>query len=173
MRGHRNLCERVAPINTRFRLTDLGGNIFYVLWYNVLEDWNMKFSVIMASIAAAYVLIILILELLIWRTQPAMDSGVTLTIKDGNETITRVLYGHEAGGSLYVSSNHWFRSWYWAALRNPEIQVVYAGEVTTRIAKAVTPDSKDGELASYEMGFILRLICGFAPRKFLKLELPG
>ncbi len=126
-----------------------------------------------ASIVAAYVALVLIAETLIWRIQPSMDGGVTLFTKsDGEEQIERTVYGYKHEGTLYVSSNHWFRSWYHAALKNPDINVLREDSTNPQpyTASAVAGDEHSKVAEGYNMGFFLRFLCGFAPSKLLRLE---
>lgn len=126
---------------------------------------------IASYILVGYVAILLATEVLVWRVQPAMDGGVRLAIRsDDGEQIERTVYGHIFDGTLYVSSNHWFRSWYRAALKNPEIDVIRDGESQPYRASVVVGEEHSRVLQSYNMGFFLRLLCGFAPSKFLRLE---
>jgi hypothetical protein len=122
-------------------------------------------------ILVGYVVLVLLAELFIWRVQPTMDGGVTIvvTLDDGTR-IVRNLFGFEHDGRLYISSNHWFRRWYAAALENPEIEVTREG--ITRPFTAVDVDGEEYDRLSshYKMGAVLRFICGFAPSKFLRLD---
>lgn len=124
-----------------------------------------------ASILAIYIGVVLLAEVLAWRLQPSMTGGVTLRIEDRNgATIERVVYGHVQDDTLYVSSNHWFRSWYRALRRMDELEVVRDGDTQRYRAVEVIGDERARVLESYTMGFPLRLLCGFAPRRLLRLE---
>ncbi len=130
----------------------------------------MAFLEVLASIIIGYFLLLLLLEAVIWKAQPSMDSGVTLFINQGGTVFARKLYGFDYHNKLYVSSNHWFRQWYYAILEEPQIAVEHAGAI-----KPVTAVPIDGEELSevareYKMGVVLRLMCGFAPRRFLRLD---
>ncbi|MGI9328950.1 MAG: hypothetical protein ACR2PZ_27280 [Pseudomonadales bacterium] len=117
-----------------------------------------------------YVALLLLLEAVIWKTQPNMESGVTLFVNRGNDVVARKLYGFEYGDKLYVSSNHWFRRWYYALLEAPLIDVEHAGEIKPYIAIPIEGSERAEIAREYQMGFILRLLCGFAPRRFLRLD---
>ena len=106
-----------------------------------------------------------------WRLQPTMEGGVTITVTGKNgQPIVRNLYGFEFEDSLYVSSNHWFRRWYNAARKNPDVRVTREGVTRAFTAVAVRGAEHHRVLESYVMGPVLRLICGFAPSRFLRLE---
>ena len=131
----------------------------------------MKYLNIMLCILAGYTVLVLLAETLVWRIQPTMDGGVTITVTpDGYTPIQRHLYGFERDGTLFVSSNHWFRKWYIAALKNPDVEITRDGVTRPFTAEAVHGEEHERLSREYSMGFVLRLICGFAPSKFLRLE---
>lgn len=117
-----------------------------------------------------YIALLLLLELAIWKLQPSMDSGVTLLIGSEDTVTSRKVYGFEHEGGLYVSSNHWFRSWYHAVLKNPIIDVECSGKIKPYKAILLEGDDRERIANAYQMSLIFRLLCGFAPRRFLKLE---
>ena len=131
----------------------------------------MKYLYVMLNLLAGYAVLVLLAEVLVWRIQPTMDGGVTITVTpDGDTPIQRNLYGFERDGTLFVSSNHWFRQWYNAALENPRVEVTRDGVTRPFTAEAVHGEEHERLSKEYNMGFVLRLICGFAPSKFLRLE---
>jgi hypothetical protein len=131
----------------------------------------MNYLNIMLYTLVGYAALVLLAATLIWRIQPAMDGGVTITVTpDGDTPIQRNLYGFERDGTLFVSSNHWFRQWYNAALENPDVDVTLDGVTRPFTAEAVQGEEHERLSREYNMGFVLRLICGFAPSKFLRLE---
>lgn len=74
----------------------------------------MVFEILVLA-AIGYLILLLLLELVVWQVQPDMEDAVTLHVQTGDTVVTRKLYGLEQQGTLYVASNHWFRSWYHAA----------------------------------------------------------
>lgn len=122
-------------------------------------------------LVGGYVCLLLLLELVIWKAQPDMENGVTLFVGSGNSVTARKLYGFELDDNLYVSSNHWFRKWYYAVLDNPNITVKHAGKVKPCKAIPLEGDERGRVAKAYQMNFVLRLMCGFAPRHFLRLDL--
>ena len=131
----------------------------------------MNVMIVAGCVLSAYVLIVLATEALVWRVQPSMEGAITLVIQTGaGSHIQRTVYGHTYDGKLYVSSNHWFRSWYRAALANPKIAVGDESQTQPYTVHAVLGEEHARVLQSYDMGFFLRLLCGFAPRKLLRLE---
>ena len=125
---------------------------------------------IVVAAVGVYVLLLLLLEAVIWKVQPSMDNGVTLHVNRGGSRFTRKLYGFEYGDKLYVSSNHWFRRWYHAILDNPQIDVEQSGEKNPFLAVPIDGEERAEVNREYKMGFILRMMCGFAPRRFLRLD---
>ena len=125
---------------------------------------------IILIVIAGYVALLLLLEAVVWKVQPNMDSGVTLFVSRGDDVLTRKLYGFKHHNKLYVSSNHWFRQWYQAVLENPNIDVEHEGEAKPYTAVPISGDERAEIARAYKMGFVLRLMCGFAPRRFLRLD---
>lgn len=122
---------------------------------------------------AGYVTLLLLLELVLWKAQPNMENVVTLFVVDGDVSFARKLYGFKHHGKLYVSSNHWFRQWYHAIVRSPDLEVEHAGEVKAYKAVAITGHEREEVAREYKMGFVFKLMCGFAPRRFLRLDPRG
>jgi len=124
-------------------------------------------------LVGVYAILLLLLELVIWKVQPSMENEVTLFVNNDNSVAARKLYGFELDGSLYVSSNHWFRKWYYAVIENPFVDVERSGEIKSY--KAIPLEGKERERIAnaYQMNLLLRLMCGFAPRHFLRLDLHG
>lgn len=121
-------------------------------------------------ILIGYCVLLLILELVAWKVQPDMENSVTLFIEQGGDTIARKLYGFEYKNNLYVSSNHWFRRWYIALLKNPVIEVEREGMKNSYTAVPIKGDELSEISREYKLGFLLRFLCGYAPRRFLRLE---
>ncbi|NKC00315.1 MAG: hypothetical protein GKR90_17765 [Pseudomonadales bacterium] len=128
---------------------------------------------VLLAFSAAYFTLLLLLEVVVWKTQPNMENAVTLFVPQGDSVLTRKLYGFDYNHKLYVSSNHWFRHWYHAILRNPQIDVEHAGNVKPYTIIPIEGDERAEIAREYKMGFVLRLMCGFAPRRFLRLDPMG
>ena len=131
----------------------------------------MSFIEYIGWVALGYAFLVLLIETLVWRLQPPLEGALTLIVNPGlGSQIERRLDSYEFKGNLYVSSNHWFRAWYKAALANPIVKVVRGGVVREYRAEVVQGDEHKTVLSHYRMGFVLRLLCGFAPSKFLLLK---
>lgn len=121
-------------------------------------------------LALGYVLLVSLIEVVVWRFQPPMEGSLTLVVNPDEESqIERRLDSFEYEGTLYVASNHWFRSWYKAVLANPNVEVVRNGSTRRYSADAVPSDEHEILSSNYKMVFVLRLLCGFAPSKFIRL----
>ncbi len=128
-----------------------------------------------ASIAAlalvGYGAFVAVMEMAIGTVQPEMEGGVLLTTTDPDgATSSRKLAGFEFEGNLYIGSNHWLRGWYRRALAQPEVEVTTGGVTSQRIAVPVDGAEHARVATAYRMGFVLRLVCGFAPSRFLRLD---
>lgn len=131
----------------------------------------MNFVWLIVYVLLGYVAFVAVAEGLIRFVQPDMEGGVTLFVTDaqGHE-IKRNLASLEHEGALYISSNHWLRSWYDAALKNPEVEIIRNGVRGPYTAVPIKGAERATVSELYRMGFVLRFICGFAPSKFLRLD---
>ena len=131
----------------------------------------MKLLKIAAIVFASYVAMVMVFEVLIGTIQPGMDVGILLTTTDsGGKTYDRMLAGVRMDDHLYVSANHWPRSWYNRALANPAVEVTVDGKRSPYTAVSPEGAELDRIKDKYRFGFIFRFITGFAPRRFLRLD---
>jgi hypothetical protein len=131
----------------------------------------MKTLKIVAIVLVAYVGIIVTFESLIGYFQPADESTLVITTFDGDGLPhDRVLTGLESNGQLYVATNHWVRAWYDRALEKPEVHVTREGEEGDYRAVPVTGEEHDRVARENNLGPILRILTGFPPRYFVRLE---
>ncbi|HYC56718.1 MAG TPA: nitroreductase/quinone reductase family protein [Candidatus Binatia bacterium] len=131
----------------------------------------MKALKIAATVLLAYVGIVVAFESFLGLVQPQAGSTIVITTtgEDG-ESQDRVVTPMETDGHLYVSANHWPRSWYKRALRNPQVHVTRGGEKQPYVAVPVTGAEHDRVQAEHPHGFAFRLVTGFPPRYFLRLD---
>jgi hypothetical protein len=94
---------------------------------------------------------------------------ITTTGEDGRSN-DRVLSRLESNGQLYVAANHWPRAWYEQALENPKVQVTFEGEKGSYLAVPVTGEEHDRVEADNSVGVIFRILTGFPPRYFVRLD---
>jgi hypothetical protein len=71
---------------------------------------------------------------------------------------------------LYVAANHWPRAWYQQALENPKVEATIAGEKKAYLAVPVTGAEQDRMGVDHDNGVIFRILTGFPPRYFLRLD---
>jgi hypothetical protein len=131
----------------------------------------MKLVKIVAVLFAAYVAMVMVFEVVIGYVQPGMDIGIVLTTTDSQgKTFDRMLAGVRMDDRLYVSANHWPRSWYNRALANPAVEVTVDGKRSPYTAIPLAGPELDRIAEKYRFGFVFRFITGFAPRRFLRLD---
>ena len=132
----------------------------------------MRFLKIGAIVVLIYVGIVAAFESLIGYFQPASGSTLVITTFDDDASPhNRVLSRLESDGELYVAANHWPRAWYSRALENPEVQVTFNGEKLGYRAVSVTGEEQDRVDAENSLPVFFRILTGFPPRYFLRLDL--
>jgi len=103
--------------------------------------------------------------------QPGGQGTLVITTTDeGGATNDRVLARLESNGQLYVAANHWPRAWYRQALDNPSVQVAVDGESGAYLAVPVTDEEHDRVQRDNDTGIVFRVMTGFPPRYFVRLE---
>lgn len=131
----------------------------------------MKALKILLYVAVAYVLLVVVFESLLGVVQPQNDGtlSITTTAADGS-TNPRVLARIESGGKLYVAVNHWPRAWYKQALANPDVEATIDGETARYTAVPVSGAEHTQVDADKPLGPFFRVLTGFPPRHFLRLD---
>jgi hypothetical protein len=131
----------------------------------------MKALKIVAIVALAYVGIVVAFESLIGYFQPKAGSTLVITTFDaGGTPHDRVVSRLESDGQLYVAANHWPRAWYHRALENPEVQITMNGATGAYRAIPVTGSEHDRVERDNRLSVVFRILTGFPPRYFLRLE---
>jgi len=133
----------------------------------------MKIVKIVAIVLLAWVGVVVAFESLIGYFQPESGSTLILTSFEPDESAhDRVLARLESDGKLYVAANHWPRAWYERVLENPDVLVTVDGEKKAFRAYPVPPSSPEHERveADHSLGLVFRILTGFPPRYFLRLE---
>jgi uncharacterized pyridoxamine 5'-phosphate oxidase family protein len=131
----------------------------------------MKALRIVAIVVLVYVGIVAAFESLIGYFQPASGSILVITTFDEDGTPhDRVVSRLESDGKLYVAANHWPRAWYHRALQNPEVQVTLDGEKGDYRAVPVTGTEHDRVDRDNSLGVGFRILTGFPPRYFVRLD---
>ena len=124
-----------------------------------------------ALLVLIYIGIIATFESLLGYFQPSGQS--TLVITTANEDGTshdRVLARLQSNGQLFVAVNHWPRAWYGRALENPSVQVAVNGVTGAYMAVPVSDEEHDRVNREHSLGLVFRILTGFPPRYFLRLD---
>ncbi len=107
-------------------------------------------------------------------TQPTYVGGIPVlvltTFDDDGKPHDRVLARIENEGQLFVSSNHWIRTWYHRALAHPKVQVTIDGKKADYLAVPVAPEERERLRSVSKLPLAFSIIIGFAPRQFLRLD---
>jgi uncharacterized pyridoxamine 5'-phosphate oxidase family protein len=123
------------------------------------------------KIIAIYVAIVVAFESSIGFFQPTPGATLVITTFDGDGTThDRVVSRLESDGKLYVAANHWPRAWYRRALANPEVRITVDGEKADYRAVPVTGIEHDRVEAENRLGVVFRILTGFPPRYFIRLD---
>lgn len=131
----------------------------------------MKILKIVVIAVLVYVGIVVAFESLIGYFQPRAGSTLVITTFDPDGTAhDRVVARLESGGQLYVAANHWPRAWYHRALENPDVQVAMDGGKGDYRAVPVSGEEAVRVEADNPLGIGFRILTGFPPRHFLRLD---
>ncbi len=131
----------------------------------------VKFGKRFAIALCVYVGIVVAFESLIGFFQPAGGDTLVITTRGSDGASNdRVLSRLESGGYMYVAANHWPRAWYEQALENPKVDVTIDGERNTYLAVSVSDEEHDRVGAEHSSGVVFRMLTGFPPRYFLRLD---
>ena len=131
----------------------------------------MKAVKILVILFIIYAGLVAAFETWLGTSQPQGESSllITTTDDDGNPH-TRVVSPLEVEGQLYVAANHWPRAWYSQALERPDISATYKGETGDYTAVPVTGEEHDRVDAAKPLGTVFRILTGFPPRYFVRLD---
>jgi hypothetical protein len=131
----------------------------------------MKAMKIIAILILVYAGIVVTFESLIGYFQPSGQSTLVITTTDEDgDTNDRVLARLESNGQIYVAANHWPRAWYRQVLKNPQVQVAFAGEKNNYVAVPASDDEHNRVNSENAHGIVFRLLTGFPPRYFVRLD---
>ncbi len=131
----------------------------------------MKAVKILLIVVLAYVGVVVVFESLIGYLQPANEGTLLITTTDEQgDTNDRVLSRLDSQEQLYVAANHWPRAWYRQALQNPDVQVTVDGEQREFRAVPASAAEHDRLMAEHGHGIVFRILTGFPPRYFVRLD---
>jgi len=138
----------------------------------------MRAIKLLAILLGAYLAIVVAFESLVGimgRRQAARgvqpgESWLVITTSDARGSTDTVVAGVESGGQLYVAANHWIHGWYDRAIANPDVEITRAGERLAYRAVPVTGEERDHIARDYRLPWAIRVLTGFPPRSFLRLD---
>jgi hypothetical protein len=131
----------------------------------------MRVLKILAIVALVYVGIVAVFESLLGAIQPAGGSTLVITtFEPDGAPHDRVVSRLESDGRLYVAANHWPRAWYRRALANPDVEATLDGEKKPYRAVPVSGAEHERVDADNSLPFFFRILTGFPPRYFVRLD---
>ena len=127
------------------------------------------------GILIGYVGLIVAFESMMGILQPEQGQVLKITTTDDDGVANdRVLSWLDDDGTVFVSANHWPRAWYKEAIANPQVQVSIDGQRGDYLAVPIDDDAEWERLdTKFAHAFMFRLITGFPPRLFLRLDPKG
>jgi hypothetical protein len=133
---------------------------------------------VMLIAAAAYVVVVVAFEVFVVVVgKRQADNGVqpgedwlVLTTTNAGARYDTVVAGVASDGHLYVAANHWPRGWYERATKNPDVEVTRGGQRMSCLAVPVTGDERTRIERDYRLPLLVRILTGFPPRAFLRLD---
>lgn len=133
---------------------------------------------IVGLVAVGYVVVVIAFEVFVviagkrqaeHGVQPG-GSYLVLTTTDGSKRYDTVVAGVVSDGHVYVAANHWPRGWYHRAVKNPDVEVTRGDKHLACVAVPVTGAELQHIEQDYRLPFVVRLLTGFPPRSFLRLD---
>ena len=82
-----------------------------------------------------------------------------------------MLVQNHSDGKLYASANHWPRAWYNEVLAHPRVWATVDGVTADYVAVPVDNEEHNRVNADNAHGVGFKFLVGFAPRKFVRLDL--
>ena len=128
-------------------------------------------KIISIGLVVVYIGLVVLFESWLGYSQPSNQNTLVITTFDNQEAKHRVLSAVNNDGKLYVSANHWPRAWYRQALSNPNVEVNYKGEMNSYLAVPVEGKQHDKLKEEHAHSLTFRILTGFPPRYFLRLDL--
>ena len=123
------------------------------------------------SLIGIYIGLVVLFESWLGYSQPTNANSLVITTFDSMEAKDRVLSAVNNDGKLYVSANHWPRSWYRQTLSNPNVEVLYKGEKKPYLAVPVEGEEHDRLMIEHAHPLTFRILTGFPPRYFIRFDL--
>ena len=128
-------------------------------------------KILSISLVVIYIGLVILFESWLGYSQPSNANSLLITTFDDQEAKDRVLSAVNNNEKLYVSANHWPRAWYRQALSNPNVEVTYKGEKNSYLAIPIEGKEHDRLMKEHAHPLTFRILTGFPPRYFLRLDL--
>ena len=128
-------------------------------------------KIISISLVAVYIGLVVLFESWLGYSQPTDANSLVIITFEDQEARERVLSAINNDGKLYVSANHWPRAWYRQALSNPNVEVAYKGEKNSYLAVPIEGKEHEKLMKDHAHPLTFRILTGFPPRYFLRLDL--
>lgn len=131
----------------------------------------MKVAKIIGGLLLLYVAVVATFESLLGVFQPTNQSTLVITTSDNSGDMNeRVLTRLDSENRMYVAANHWPRTWYKQALKNPHVVIEIDSEKNNYLAVPVTGAEHDQVNSDNSVGIGFRILTGFPPRYFVRLD---
>ena len=129
-------------------------------------------KIVSISLVVIYIGIVALFESLLGYYQPSDEntSIVITTYNSDQEARDRVVSRIDSEANLHVAANHWPRAWYRRALSNPNVEVTFKGKKNLYLAIPVDGIEHDRVNKDRALPLRFRILTGFPPRYFLRLE---
>ena len=118
-----------------------------------------------------YIAVVVAFESTIGYLQPQGQATLVISTTDaGGAQRQRVVSRLDSGDRMYVAANHWPRAWYNEVLQHPAVQVTQEGTTRSYVAVPVTVQEHQRVDAEHALGLGIRILTGFPPRRFVRLD---
>ena len=132
---------------------------------------SKKWPKIIFIVALVYVGIVALFESSLGFLQRQAGNTVVITTFDGNDMPhQRVVSLLSSEGKQYIAANHWPRAWFRQVRANGKIHMLYEGVETEHQGVVVTGAEHDQVQRDNPTGIVFRLLTGFPPRYFVRLD---
>lgn len=123
------------------------------------------------ALLGLYVLVVIGFEAMLGYFQPKGSNTIVITTTDASgDRHTRVVSRLDHDGRIHIAANHWPREWYRQVLANPKLEVELPEGGKPFTAVPVSDAEHDALMAAHPHGLGFRILTGFPPRRFVRLE---
>jgi len=110
-------------------------------------------------------------ESLLGYFQPQGDGMIVITTTNAEGVSKdRVVSRIDSADQLYVAANHWPRSWYRQTLALPNVSVSVNGVTAEYLAVPIDGAEHDRVDTDHPLPLSFRILTGFPPRYFIRLD---